>query len=294
MFKKTMKKIACLVLATASATACLGMMTGCETDHPEVKIQLEFNEQTYTLEYELYRNIAPSTVNHFIWLVENNYYDGLCVHSYQEDSKMIMGGYTYSAEEEKNGGVTYKPYFEKVKEFKKGGKFPAKIWTDSEKKNQTYTLVGEFEDNQFTVKNGDLDETFGSLTMYYYNKSTDTQVYTEYQKESKKGQSRLVNYKWNSATSLFYISLTEKAKENTAYCTFATLKSGSVSKLKKLQEAIKDYAEENFPDAKDFIKAQSGIKVLTDDPVLGENSTTSTFSIPQEPITIKKVTVEKY
>ena len=290
MFKKTMKKIACLVLATVSATACLGVMTGCETNHPEVKMVLEFNDQTYTLEYKLYRKIAPSTVNHFLWLAENGYYDGLCVHNYQEDSKMVTGGYTYSADTQENGGLTYKPYYETVKTF---SKFPANVWKDDQKKEATYTLLGEFEDNQFTVTNGDLDETFGSLTMYYHTKSTDAQVYTAYQKASRKGEARLVNYKWNSTTSLFYISLTETAKENSAYCTFATLKEDSVSKLEKLQKAIKDYAD-TLTDADDFVTVKSGIRVETDDPIMGEKKTTSTFSIPTEPITIKKVTVKKY
>lgn len=288
MFRKTMKKIACLVLATASITACVGMMTGCETNHPEVEMQLEFNGKTYTLEYKLYRKIAPSTVNHFLWLAENGYYDGLCVHNYAADSKMVTGGYTYSEDTETDGGLTYKPYYETVKTFTKS-KFPANVWKDSERTQATYTLFGEFEDNQFTVTNGDLNESFGSLSMYYYTKSTDAQVYTVYQKSSRKGESRLVDYKYNSATSLFYISLLETEKDNTAYCTFATLEKDSVAKLQSLQDAIEEYA-----DADDFTTSVSNIRVETDDPIMGEKKTTSTFAIPKQPIVIKKVTVKKY
>jgi cyclophilin family peptidyl-prolyl cis-trans isomerase len=286
-----MKKIACLVLATASATACLGMMTGCETDHPEVKIQLEFNEQTYTLEYELYRNIAPSTVNHFIWLVENNYYDGLCVHSYQEDSKMIMGGYTYSAEEEKNGGVTYKPYFEKVKGFKKGGKFPAKIWTDSEKKNQTYTLVGEFEDNQFTVKNGSVKESFGTLAMFYTTKDTDSTVYVK--RADGKGLSSR-EYSHNSATTAFYMSLGTTTKTNKSYCTFATLKEDSVSVLEDLQQAITDYIEEKYDSNTEDFVTKTAMAIDAEDAYVGDQDRTTTYDVPKEPIIIKSVKVTKY
>ena len=75
MFKKTMKKIACTALAITSVVACAGTFTACETAHPEVKMVLQFNNKNYDLEYKLYRNIAPSTTNHFLWLVENGYYN---------------------------------------------------------------------------------------------------------------------------------------------------------------------------------------------------------------------------
>lgn len=288
-----MKKIACCVLSALSLTACIGTMTACETDHPEVKMQLEFNGKTYSLEYKLYRNIAPSTVDHFLWLAENGYYDGLCVHNYEADTKMVTGGYTYSAETETNGGLTYKPYFETVKAYTKSA-FPASIWVDSERTEATYTLFGEFEDNKFTVKNGDLDESFGSLTMYYYGKSTETSVYTTYQKESKKGEPRLVDYKYNSATSLFYISLIEDVKENKNYCTFATLKKDSVSKLKNLKSAIATYVSTNYTDEADFTTKANNVPVNTDDAFLGETKTTANFTVPNSPIVIKRVSVEKY
>ena len=287
MFKKTMKKIACCVMAALSLTACVTTMTACETDHPEVKMKLEFNGETYTLEYKLYRKIAPSTVDHFIWLVENDYYDGLCIHDYDADSKMVTGGYTYSAETTDNGGLTYKPYYDTVANF---SKFPASVWKDSEKKEATYTVFGEFEDNKFTVEKGDLDETFGSLTMYYYSKSVDTSVYTKYQKADKKGETRIVDYKYNSATSLFYISLSEDATDNTAYCTFATLKSDSVSKLEKLQEAIAKYNSE------DFTEKITNVLVEQDDLFLGEKKSShkQNFDVPTQPIIIKSMKVTKY
>ena len=81
MSKKMMKKIVCNTLAVLSASACLGLATACETAHPEVEMTIVFNEKEYVLEYELYRNIAPSTVNHFLTLVDNDYYNGLCVHN---------------------------------------------------------------------------------------------------------------------------------------------------------------------------------------------------------------------
>ena len=46
MFKKTMKKIVCGVLAVSATVACMGTMTACETNHPEVKMEISFNGET--------------------------------------------------------------------------------------------------------------------------------------------------------------------------------------------------------------------------------------------------------
>ena len=104
MMKKAMKKILCGALCL---TACLGSafsFSACETSKPEVEMEIEFNGNTYTLEYTLYRKIAPATVNHFIALAENGYYDGLCVHNYTS-SKMYTGAYKYE-----NDNLVYQKY----------------------------------------------------------------------------------------------------------------------------------------------------------------------------------------
>ena len=169
MFKKTMKKIACTALAITSVVACAGTFTACETAHPEVKMVLQFNNKNYDLEYKLYRNIAPSTTNHFLWLVENGYYTDFCVHNYDAtNQKMYTGGYKVSAAEADEDGLDYVAYYDKVKTY---SAFPATVWLNENKTNPTYTVYGEFEDNGFKVENGDIDQTFGSLTMYY-NKRT--------------------------------------------------------------------------------------------------------------------------
>ena len=89
MSKKMMKRIVCNTMATLSAVACLGLATSCETAHPKVEMTLTFQDETYVLEYELYRNVAPSTVKHFLWLAGNGYYDKLCVHNYDSSAKRM-------------------------------------------------------------------------------------------------------------------------------------------------------------------------------------------------------------
>ena len=65
--KKTLKKITCGILAAVSVFGCAATLTACETSHPEVEMKVEFNGETYTLDYKLYRELAPQTVKHFLW-----------------------------------------------------------------------------------------------------------------------------------------------------------------------------------------------------------------------------------
>ena len=296
MFKKTMKKMVCGVLAVSSVLACVGTMTACETDHPEVEIEIEFNGESYELEYQLYRKIAPSTVNHFLWLAENGYYDGLCVHNFENSSyqRMHTGGYTYA-----NGELTEKDYFRVIKGYKNYGEFPVSVWMDEAKEQPLYTLRGEFSSAKFTVEKGSLKETFGSLTMYYHAKETKDKVYVPYAKSEKEGDMAKREYKYNSATSLFYISLYQGQVTNAGYCTFATLDEDSVEKLKEFQEDLNEFIQDEYAvdDQKatlsDFTTSES-IHVDENDPVIGDKDKKVDFLVPKQAITIKKVTVKKY
>jgi cyclophilin family peptidyl-prolyl cis-trans isomerase len=158
-----MKKIACAALATVSVVGCVGMFTACETKNPEVKMQIEFEGETYTLEYKLYRELAPATVKHFLKLAENAYYDGVCVHDFEDSAKMYTGAYEYNASAE-FGGLVYKNYYDIVASYKD---FNHTVWANSDKATPTYTLKGEFSANSFKVESGALKQSFGSLTMQY-------------------------------------------------------------------------------------------------------------------------------
>lgn len=284
MFKKTMKKIVCGVLAVSATVACMGTMTACETKHPEVKMEISFNGETYTLEYELYRKIAPTTTNHFLSLVENGYYDGLCIHDYT-DNKWYTGAYEY-----KDSELAYKDYYAFAKKY-----VPDSVWVDKGKKNSTGTLYGEFYANGgFTVESGALKQSFGSLTMYYTAKDVDQEVYIE-RLDGNGVTAR--QYKYNSATSQFFISLSKTETKDNNYCTFATLQEDSVSVLEDLQEAIKDYIADEYAatedeDAKTFAPEKK-TQIDEDDRFISKDSY-ATYKVPQEPIVIKKMTVEKY
>lgn len=104
MTKKFLLKFICVVLCM-----CLGtcMFTGCEDEddvdfedaelsehafnddkHPVVKIVVK---EYGTIFVELYPEVAPNTVNNFISLVEDGFYDGLTFHRVIEKF-MIQGG----------------------------------------------------------------------------------------------------------------------------------------------------------------------------------------------------------
>lgn len=300
MANKILKKITCGALVFASVFACAIAATGCETDRPEVEMQIEFNGETYTLEYEMYRKISPSTVNHFIWLVDNDYYDGLCVHSYDYSAKkMYTGGYKIAEEGTNETGIVYKPYYDEIKKFENYADFPVSVWMDNEKTTPTYTLYGEFSDNGFRVENGKTKQTFGSLTMFYHSKDTKDKVYMPYLSEDKQDTLASRQYKYNSATSLFYIALSEDTASPSEYCTFATLKEKSVDVLKDFQEDLTGfidnrYGEDGEKAAVSSFVTEEKVTVDEDDVFVGSKAGEQTFYVPNSPIIIKKVSMIKY
>lgn len=277
------KKIVCSVLAVATTMACAGTLTACETDTPEVELTLSFNKKTYTLSYELNRKITPKTVNHFLALVDNHYYDDMCIHDYTE-AKWYTGAYKMDTP----GELEYVNYFtDKVKSY-----IPKSVWRDDKKTMPTYTLYGEFSANKFEVSSGFKKESFGSLVMYYTAKDVDLSVSIE--KNDGKGMA-IRNYTENSATSQFYISMSSTATTNSKYCVFATLDSGSVSTLKSLQSAIADYIDEHYNEegGETFTK-QVEMTIDQNDETLGDYENEDTFDVPNEPIKIETIKVTKY
>ncbi|MBQ8283647.1 MAG: peptidylprolyl isomerase [Clostridia bacterium] len=274
--KKILKKALCGVLAIAATVSSLGVFTSCTTDNPEVEIKISFDDETYTLNYKLYRKLAPSTVKHFLALAENNYYDGLCVHDFDKGDKMYTGGYDFVAGGD-DGGLVYKNYYDVVKTYKE---FPHTVWTDESKSDPTYTLYGEFSDNGRVIESGALKQSFGALTMFYTEKNTEERV------AILRGDGNGVSYKdykYNSATSLFSISLASEEKTSKAYCTFATLENAD--ELKDLLAAIEEYS--------DFVSAYS-VEINSDDRYVGDHGVEVSYNVPTEAIIIKSVKVTKY
>lgn len=287
-----MKKVFCAVLAGVSVFGSAAMLGGCTTNHPEVEMQIAFNGKTYTLEYTLYRKFAPNTVTHFLQLAENGYYDGLCVHDYA-DNKLYTGGYAYDKSQAEDGGLVYKSYFDTVKAYEN---YAHSVWADTEKKVPTYTLYGEFSSNNVKVQNGGfLKQEFGSLTMYYTDKSSNDDTVIVEKIDGSGTDSK--EYRYNSATSLFYIHLGSPSSANSKYATFAKLAEDSVEELEELQSAITEYIEtaygsETSPESSFAPLVE--IAVDEDDPYVGDAALVATYCVPEEPIVINYVKVLKF
>ena len=291
--KKFFKKVVCMSLALASVAGASLAMSGCTTDHPEVEMQVAFNGKTYSLTYQLYRKFAPNTVEHFLYLAENGYYDGLCVHDYEAD-KLYTGGYTYDENKTEDGGLTYKSYYDTVKSYE--GEFPLSAWVDSDKQVPTYTLYGEFSKNDVKVQNGTfMKQKFGALTMFYTDKGdNDDTIFVE--KVDGTGMTSR-KYEYNSATSQFFISLAETEKSDSYYCTFAWLTDDDVDTLKSLKADIVSYYESKFSAEDDAVASfapEVEIAVDEDDLFVGDADLTAKYNVPVEPIVIKSVKVVKY
>ena len=286
--KKIFKKFLCGVLAAVSVFGCAATLTACETANPEVEITIEFNGETYTLDYVLYREIAPQTVQHFLWLADNGYYDGLCVHDYENNKRLHTGAYTVATSSSDADGLVYKKYYETIAGFDNYGDFPVSVWMDKEKNNPTYTLKGEFAANGVTVATGALSETFGSLTMYYYPIAEESIAEKDvYMLRADGDGISKCDYQYNYTTSMFYISLSSTTVTNNAYCTFAKLSEDSVDELKDLQNEIKEYEYDEFVNSVNTLVGQ-------DDPFIGTLALEVKVSVPKTPIIIKSVKVNKF
>lgn len=295
MSKKTVKKAIFLSLATLACATSVVTFTGCESARPEVKMELSFNDKTYEVEYVLYRQLAPSTVDHFISLVENDYYDGMCIHNYDSSSKrMYTGAYFYDEAETETYGLKYASYYDIVKDYKD---FSTTVWrgkTGTDGARPLYTLFGEFAKNEFSVKNGSLlQETFGSLTMYYTDKGSDANGVRVDVKPVNSNEWFKYDYQYNSATSEFFISLNTTAKTNEAYCTFATPTDKGKEVLEDLADDIADYIEATHQDDVDEFVSKCTVNINMDDEFVEEEQS-ATYAIPKKPIVIKQISVKKY
>lgn len=311
-FGKFFGKFMCAAALLGVAVSIPLTAAGCSTDHPEAKITVEYKGTEYVLNYKMYRNMYPQTVQHFIELADAGFYNNTIVHDQNTvDGKYYCGGYNlYSSEEQtyeeaKNAfTATYSmdtedriDYFEEhSKEYEyyqladpANGKITPSVYLHHE--NNEYsdplrTLIGEFSKNQHKIDNGELKRSFGCLSMYYYTKDSDKVnevlggepfVYLK-----KKGSASGVRgeYKYNSATSIFGIQTGSSTSTSTEYCVFGTLKN--TTRLTDLTKAVGS--------------TYKSLTLYVDsyDEIVGKNSTSQTFRVPQTAVVIKSVKITKY
>lgn len=304
MIKKLFAKL--LIAATVVCSAgAMAMASSCsiETDHPEVKISVEFNEKTYELEYTLYRNMYPNTVRHFMELAENNFYKDLIVHDYTSSaSDWFTGGYTYDgtaySDATQAGEGAMSEYLEahsvetSYLKLIEGKKLTPSVYryhpTEVSADKALPTLIGEFKENiKQTIEQGSLNASYGSLKMYYYSKTTNEKVSVT----PTSDQVIMADYKYNCATSLFMIQVgsTSSYKED-KYCVFGRINDSS--KLSELTEAVRDYLKtltNNTVEAKG-VAVENEIETFSSD----DRHASKDFTLPYEPIIIRSVEITKF
>lgn len=311
MFKKLLKKLAvaatlaCMVTTVAATAAACNI----ETDHPEVRITVEFNGESYKLDYKLYRNMYPNTVRHFIELAENGVYNNMLVHDYRNND-WYSGGYEYDEDdytevaESEADGASFVDYFinhsveEKYMELFNKNKLTVTVYGNSkpngkdiDKDTRLPTLIGEFYDNiKQEIKKGALSAEKGALKMYYYGKETANKVYVK----PTDDQMIMADYKTNCATTLFSMQVgVSSTLTESKYCVFGKMES--MKNLNLLVDAVKEYCNDHDLFDVNDVPVDNQIDSYAEQYLedIG-GGVEADFTLPALPIIIKSVKVTKY
>lgn len=294
MFKILGGKIAkaCSVaLAAATLLGCTFMFTACESDNPEISVNIEFNGTEYNLTYKLHRNLYSQTVAHYIELIDLGYYDGTVIHDFQSN-RMVGGGYTYHDLE--NGDVmddlTPLDYDGATKDAEGNVTLEnITVWRDTERQQATNRLHGETAVNGFSVEEGGLTNKFGVLGTYSYVPSSEKAAVT-YKHSSSDTYSSSEYYK-NSTTSMFYIYTSNSTSTDRNYCVFGELADDeSKQALEDLLDAIDDYETDNELDS--FTEELADVTIR--DEFVSGGSYEATFNVPVAKVVITSIEVTKY
>lgn len=291
---------ACLAAALAGAIGIMPVFAGCTSDHPEVKITVEFAGKEYVLEYKLYRNMYPQTVLHFTELADAGFYNDTLIHDY-ESSYWYGGGYTYNESTAEDYAKDFEEkamndYFETnskekaYSELAKSGALTPSVYKDyvnGNYRDALSTLIGEVGETH-VIQNGKLNGAYGALRMYYTRKNTETAVYL-----NKQGNSEPViqNYSQHSATSLFSIQVSDSTAADSTYCIFGQIKNSDV--LASLQDDIATYISDSSYTSTTFTSTTT-LYVDYYDEIIDKRVNQGTYTATAEPIVIKTVKVTKY
>lgn len=291
-------KLAAVLLAVLLVFGASVAFIGCETKRPVISVRITFNENTYELEYELYRNMYPQTVAHYLELIDMDYFDGTVIHDYQSN-RMVGGGYYYDGEDVVED-LAEKDY--DAATLNEDGTVALEnvsVWADENKETAYNTLYGEFEDNGARVENNGLTNQLGSIGTYYYTPHADSadksqKVYVQLNQDSSMDTRP---YCYNSVRSMFYL-YTGSSGTETAYCTFGLLKdSDDAETFQQLLDDIEEYTLETLNEGD-----ESGTEIFTTEKQvtiedrywIEDTYEDVTFKVPRAKIVIEEMRVVKY
>lgn len=280
--------------------------SGCstETAHPSVKITFEFEGESYSVEYTLYRNMYPHTVRHFIELADSGFYNNMLIHNYTAND-WFTGGYSYDETsyanaKEMNGLSDYLESHSKDNSYIslfENGKLSASVYGEGPGKadfdNPYPTLIGEFYNNiHQEIEKGALSDEYGCLKMFYYTKETTQHVYVL----PTSDQQIVADYKTNCATSLFALQVgTTSTYTSKDYCVFA--KVNDIGAFDDFVEAVRESLTNEGDSMSDYSDAYEVIVDGWDewtDKQETDRNISQTFHLTHKPIIVKKVEVTGY
>ena len=318
----------CAAVALAALVGVSAGVSACGTSkHPNAKITIEFNNKTYVLDYTLYRNMYPQTVQHFIELADAGFYNDTIIHDYKS-SDWFGGGYSYNASEkdtDENGEEFYMPtdyvsafsrsgemkrylevnskekeYYNLVNAGLKDGSFSASVY-----KSMTYdsdlnytvdianalpTVIGEFSTNGHSIEdNKGLKASYGTLKMYYYSKDDKSSVYVK----DSFGAIMPRTYDYNCATSLFALQVNRSSSyDANNYAVFGQLKNDKAqTALEALTDAIDDYRSSQTSSS----SWTSTVQMYVDnEDALGIGEIDTSFTVISVPIIVRSIKITKH
>ena len=326
MSKKIKKLFAAISLA-----ALVGVSAGvsaCGTSkHPTAKITIEFNNETYVIEYMLYRNMYPQTVQHFIELADSGFYNDMIVHDYK-NSDWFSGGYSYNGyyteynsaedkDETKQSNYSssftsslmgdYLEYNNKEAAYYSladKGTFSASVYNGSipdvdsngnVKVSNAYalpTVIGEFSANNHRIEDDKgLTADYGTLKMFYYKKD----IKSVFVKNSF-DQVLYADYNYNCATSLFALQVDSYSSYSASnYAVFGKLKNDKAKDhFEDLLDAVDDYVTNLGSSSTWTTTVTTNVDKLDTYADDGGRDIEVSFTMTSMPIIIKSVKITKH
>lgn len=311
----------CAAVALVAAFGVSASLSACGTSkHPNAKITFEFNEKTYTVDFTLYRNMYPQTVQHFIELADSGFYTDMIVHDYKS-SDWVSGGYSYNALGDDGLNTDYrtsfsrsalleyleknskeKEYYDLVTDGIAKGTFSASVYSKSiyDKNHKEIvsvddalpTVIGEFTENGHRIEsNKGLSSKFGTLKMVYYKK--DVKPVTV---KDSFGDILPRDYAYNCATSLFSLQVTNSTLYDASkYAVFGQFKNDKAkTTLEKLQEAISDYVTGIGTSSQWTSSVSVKVDKLDNFADDGGRDIDTSFTLTSMPLVIRSVKITKH
>lgn len=275
--------LALAVGVSASTAAC-----SIETKRPRARITFELvmgdTSEEYVVDYDLYRNLYPNTVKHFIELAKAGFYDNTVIHDY-ETGEWYTGLYSYDSEAYSaavsgDSGSIAEYFLEHSKESDylklfTENKFTTTVYANADFKtdrngkivyvdangktvdgdtpgaspvrviNEDYAMPSLIGEFKNNIENGALTDTAGSLKMFYYPaNSSDDASRSKVYITPPKSSLMQSDSKYNCATSAFTVQVGSSTNTSSNYCVFGKVRNQD--DLDELKSAVADYFEEIY------------------------------------------------